>query len=133
MFKSRRIAKILASTALLLGAGSVFPQSASAADGDINVAHWAGPNIDAAAGFRSYGDELGACDERADGYGAWAGLYKNVSNGRGDFIKSAYAGGDGNCGTNTKNVAEGTVVWIKICLRKGGVNYDCKWSDYGYA
>lgn len=87
----------------------------------------------AGAAFTSYGDELQVCDMYADGQGAWACLYKFVWNGQGTFIKSVYAGGKGNCRTNTADVPEGTVVWIKLCMVKNDVHWRCVWSQSGSA
>ncbi|QOV38689.1 hypothetical protein IM697_10100 [Streptomyces ferrugineus] len=123
-------------SALIMGASLLTAPSASAADGDTSawIRLWDTQiDINATAAFKAYGDELTVCDNLADGYGAWAGLYKNVYNGHGTFIKSTSAGGRGNCRTNTENVKEGTVVWIKLCIRKDGANLRCKWSDYGHA
>lgn len=129
-----KVAKFTAVGALIVSASLFSAPSASADDGNIYVSQRDPQgNTRAIASFRSYGDELQACDVRADGYGAWAGLYKNVYNGSGVFIKSVSAGGNGNCRTNTQNVTEGTVVWIKICLRQNGINFACKWSHSGYA
>lgn len=120
----------LAAVIPLVFAGSlIFPQSASAAGGDITIAHQL-PRLRAAAWFKEYGDELRVCDTDTDGMGAWAGLYDNSSH---ELIKSTYAGGSGNCKTNTANVREGRVVYIKLCLRKDGENGLCLKSNYGYA
>ncbi|MFE2811906.1 hypothetical protein ACFXGG_15850 [Streptomyces nigra] len=131
-----KAAKFTALGALVASASLLSAPSASAADGDTSV--WirlwdTQTDVNATANFKSYGDQLSVCDNLADGYGAWAGLYKFVYNGNGTFIKSVSAGGKGNCRTNTKNVEEGTVVWIKVCITKDGQNLRCKWSDYGHA
>jgi hypothetical protein len=131
-----KLAKFAALSALVLGASLLSTSPASAADGDtgaVVMAPYGSVDIAAAGAFKSYGDELKVCDELADGLSAWAGLYKFVYNGNGTFIKSVSAGGNGNCRTNTENVAEGTVVWVKVCTRKDGVNVRCAWSDYGHA
>ncbi|QKZ20243.1 hypothetical protein [Streptomyces chartreusis] len=122
--------------ALFVSASLLSAPSASAADGDTGVSirlYDHQTDVNSVASFTAYGDELQACDWLADGYGAKASLYKNVYNGNGTFIKSVSVGGKGNCRTNTQNVGEGTVVWIKLCITKDGQNLRCKWSDYGHA
>ncbi|MGW1405112.1 hypothetical protein [Streptomyces sp. NPDC002403] len=136
MTRKFEIAKFTAVGALVIGTSLLSAPQASANGGDTGVVvrlyDWS-PNIHATGGFGSYGDQLTVCDTMADGNSAWAGLYKFVYNGKGTFIKSTSAGGNGNCSTNSANVAEGTVVWVKACVRRDGVNLRCKWSNSGYA
>ncbi|MFJ8943703.1 hypothetical protein ACIRG4_10590 [Streptomyces sp. NPDC102395] len=114
-----------------MGAGLSFAQPASAAvNGDTSIV-WGGISWPkASAYFQENGDELRVCDIAKDGFGAWAGLYERSSN---KFLKSISVGGSGNCRTNTGNIKEGTLVYIKLCLTKNNVNDACVKSNYGYA
>ncbi|MFD7440751.1 hypothetical protein [Streptomyces sp. NPDC059909] len=83
--------------------------------------------------FKAYGDEVRACDTRADGAGAWVGLYLDRTSSPDLLLTSVFAGGEGNCKTTSKNITEGSQVYVKVCLRKDGRNGVCRNSRLGEA
>lgn len=109
--KTLGIAALAAASTLMLGSGTAFADSPWIETND-------GLQSGGKARFNSGSPEsIVVCDTEEDGAAAWAELSVN-SNGRWEPRMKARAGGNGNCSTDSHDVAEGKEVRLTVYLLK---------------
>ncbi|MEU0673281.1 hypothetical protein ABZ330_10355 [Streptomyces sp. NPDC006172] len=129
MFKLR-VAAVASVAMLAVGYGS----APALAGVDTNLVYTNNLERRAGAGqFIANGDRLDVCDLDADGYSVYAGVVHNRTGIT--LFSDVNTVGDGTCIGTSKNLVEGTEVFVKVCLFRNGrqVTSTCRNSTRGYA